>query len=104
MAELTGVQINALKFLDATFGADPVRMRSGRLLADKMRRTLPGVDDVTIAVVLMEVGDFVAGVVHVARDDPEDSAQGEAALTSIAATAACAAVQLTEIHWREETP
>lgn len=100
MAELNPVQIDALKYLDATLGRDPVRMKSGHMLADKMRRSMPDVDDVTIALVLMDVGDFVSGVIRVAHDDPDDSAQGEAALGSIAATVACAAIALTEIHWR----
>lgn len=104
MAAFTPMQIEALKFLDSTFGADPVGVQAGRMLADRLRTAVPDVDDVTIGRVLLGAGDFVASVIHAAREAPGDSADGEAALSAVAATFACAVITLTEIHWREETP
>lgn len=101
MTALNDQQVAALRKIDATVGADPARMKSGRIFADNLRRALPDTDDVGIALLLMEVADFVAALIEVASEAPGDSEQGEAALTSVASTLACAAVVLTELHWRE---
>lgn len=102
MTVLSDQQVAALRRLDATVGADPARMKSGRKFADNLRRALPDTDDVGIALSLMEVAEFVATLIEVANEAPGDSEQGEAALTAVASTLACAAVALTELHWREE--
>lgn len=104
MAVLSTAQIDALKSLALSFGTEPRLVAAGRNLADRMRRALPDVDDVTIGRALLELGEVVAGVVRTAHDTTSDTTQGEAALISVAGVVACAAINLTEIEWREETP
>lgn len=104
MAVPNAEQREALAAIRRKIGDDPLQMAAGRVFADNLRTALPGVDDTDIGLVLVLVGAHAINVALSAAMSDRDTAEGEAALHSLAAITGAAALDLTDLHTREETP
>uniref|UniRef100_UPI003F490A57 hypothetical protein n=1 Tax=Actinomadura sp. CA-154981 TaxID=3240037 RepID=UPI003F490A57 len=85
----------------------PSSVKAGTTIADRLRTELPDLDDATIGRVVLEVSIHLS-----AAGDRFEALLGSlslptsytAALKPLIRAVLCAAIQLTEIEWREETP
>ncbi|TDB86449.1 hypothetical protein E1264_17780 [Actinomadura sp. KC216] len=102
MTALTAEQIEVLKGLDAAFGSQPSLAATGRKLADQFRTQLPDLDDLTLGRVLLEVGARLANaVMEIDRSRGAEATEVCVAISAMASAYACAAIALTEIHWKD---
>ncbi|WP_433233916.1 hypothetical protein [Actinomadura nitritigenes] len=106
MSGITEAEKKAFAKLDSRLPEDATARTAGVKLADRLRRELPDVDDVTLGRVLLNLTTHLFRAIRIADDAASGVGLGPettraALMTALPKQLGAAAMTLTELEWKE---